>query len=226
MHYTLEVIMPPTKNIQKTLEALLESYAEEALPDEDGYLNPHSFYDWWVIGGRFSGAKLNAQYDPDKLKAFYKKLSEKKVTVSGFVAGKEKLQPDSQIPMVDALWKEYFPDYPDKHCPLFSHSNDQYSSDNPLTGDIMKVKDVPERYTCSRVIIAAPGRVDSKTLEVKFMLEDSVWNGTNFQPTRWDNKVSTALKEYKEFTAYHNKEYQELVSVQDDWICVTVDYHS
>src|SRR5262245_27782076 len=109
MHYHLEVILPPVDNVEQAIGQILEPFDENG-KDEDGHRNSHAFWDWYVVGGRWAGAKLQAMLDPKKLEEFNAELTKRKVTVSGIQAGKQELSPASQIPMVDALWNEFFPD--------------------------------------------------------------------------------------------------------------------
>ncbi|QEH36554.1 hypothetical protein OJF2_51380 [Aquisphaera giovannonii] len=224
MHYHLEVILPPVPNVEEALKQILEPFNEQG-EDEDGNRNSHAFWDWYVIGGRWAGAKLEATLDQEKLEAFNDELQKRKVTVSGVRAGKPKLQPDSQIPMVDALWNEYFPDSPLKVCPFFAHFNDQYQNSDGFP-DIMPLKDVPKELTASHVIIAGPGWKDDGSLEAKYMLQASIWNGVTFVDAKWDGKVQTAIDEHKERLRNAKPEYAAKHVPQDDWLVVTVDYHS
>ncbi len=108
MHYHLEVILPPVGNIEDAANQILEPFNEQG-EDEEGQRNQHAFWDWHVIGGRWAGAKLEAVLDPKKKDEFFAELTKRNITVSGLRAGKEKLEPESQIPMVDAPWNEFFP---------------------------------------------------------------------------------------------------------------------
>lgn len=223
MHYHLEVILPPVPNVEEALNQILAPFNEHE--DEDGNRNSHTFWDWYVIGGRWAGAKLEATLDPEKKDAFFAELSRREVTVSGLQAGKQKLQPESQIPMVDALWNEYFPDSPLKVCPFFNHFNDQYHNSDGFP-DIMRLKDTPKELTASHVIIAGPSWKDDGTLEAKYMLQASIWNGVTHVDAKWDGKVQTAIDEHKEQLKNTKPEYAAKHVPQDDWLVVTVDYHS
>jgi len=149
------------------------------------------------------------------------------VTVSGVRCGKEKLDPSSQIPMVDELWCKFFPTETGEivACPIFSHSNNQYDSSDFISCDICLVEEIPKNLTCSRVIIAGPNYDDSK-IEAKFMLCDSAWNGVNHMPIKWDGNVLTALQMFKDNCKHYKVEYAQKIMPQNDWICITVDYHS
>lgn len=221
MHYHLEVIMPPTDDISAALDTIMGPF------DENNEESAHPFWDFYVIGGRWAGEKDSCRYDPDKLQTFYDRLHEAGVTVSGFQAGKQRLEPESQIPMVDGVWNELFPTETGEiiPCPVFAHSNDQYDSNDLLACDICRVDEIPDNLMAARVIIAVP-RFKEEGVRAEFMICDEEWNGINFMKTVWDGKVKSAITMFEESLARYRGEYAECVRPRPDWICVTVDYHS
>lgn len=224
MHHHLEIIMPPTASVEAAVAQIMSPF-DESGSDEDGNPNRHTFWDWYVIGGRWSGAKLECSLDPEKKDAFFAELTNRKVTVSGVQAGKQKLVPESQIIMVDALWNEFFPDAPVKVCPFFDHFNDQYKNSDGFP-DIMRLADVPKELTACHVIIAGPSWRDDGMLEARHMLQTEVWNGVTHVDAKWDGKVFAAIEEHRERLRNAKPEYAEKHLPNDDWLVVTVDYHS
>jgi hypothetical protein len=236
MHYHLEVIIPPTDDIEGAVQSVLAQFNENA--DDDEYDTRHAFWDWYVIGGRWAGAKAKSRLDPEKLEQFYAWLQDEKVTVSGFTAGKQSLEPKDQIPKVDAKWNEMFPpeDGVPVACPLFDHASNKYGKglSGTLNGDIGTLKDSLEA-SCSRVIFSGP-RFNSKDsekdfpwtgpLEAKFMLSDDIWNGVNHVPVNWDGKIGSALRSYSDSIKGYKDAYAAAMTPQDDWLVITVDYHS
>ena len=91
MHYHCEIIMPKTKDISKSIEEIMLPFSENNEESEDH--SGHSFWDWFVIGGRWAGTKEKCTYNAESLEKFYVKLQENKVTVSGIQAGKQSLEP-------------------------------------------------------------------------------------------------------------------------------------
>jgi len=221
MHYSLEIIMPQVENVEDAVSQIMAPFSENC-DDEDRMPNP--FWDWYVIGGRWAGHKLEAGLDQDKLAAFHEELNNRKVTVSSMQCGKQELDPAEQIPMVDALWAEYFPEYKGRACPLFSHANDQYANDC-LYGDVLRVKDTSKEVLCSRIIIANYDYQD-KELEAKYMMSNHIWNGVNHEDTAWDGKIGTALEMYTKSMKNYREEYRIKNAIDDDMLVVTVDYHS
>jgi hypothetical protein len=220
MHFHLEVIMPPTKDIEAALDKILLPFSEHE-KDSD-----RPFWDYYGIGGRWAGTKETCRYDAEKLEQFHKNLKAAKMTVSSIQMGKQKLEPASQIPMVDQMWNELFPTETGEitPCPLFAHANNQFDSNDLLACDICRVDEIAEKLTAHRVIIAAPGYQDE--LEAQYMLSVDEWNGVNFVQSAWDGKVLTVLEMFKSKIDHYTEEYQAKVTPQPNWICVTVDYHS
>lgn len=223
MHYHLEIIMPPTEDIESAVRQVMRPFNEQA-DDED--FGRYRFWDWWVIGGRFAGAKLQAKLGSEKIDAFYAELTSRNVTVSSLTAGKQEIKPAEQIPMVDELWRQYFPNTTDA-CPLFKHANNQYDSDSRLVGDVCLWSEVPESISVSKVIFAAP-EFRGTEIQAAFMVSTDFWNGCNHEKTRWDGTWKGALALQSDYVgaSHYSDEYRERVSVKDDWIAVTVDYHS
>ena len=226
MHYHCEIIIPPKADIKESIESILTPYHEE-YEDEEGYPGRNGFWDWYVIGGRWAGAKLQQALGKEKIDEFYRWCKKEEITVSSLQCGKQELKPVEQIPKVDAKWNE-MTGLPGP-CPLFAHSNDQYSE--WLPGDISRL-DESENVECSRVIFAGPSfdHDKSKTwdgpLEAVFMLAEDAWNGCNHMPVDWDGKIGSALKLWKERLENYASGYRNRCTPAGDWQCVTVDYHS
>lgn len=224
-HYILELIIPPTNAAQPAIEEVLKPF-DENYEDEEGWRNPHSFWDFYVIGGRWSGHHLESSIDKDQKKKFFDELEQRKVTVSGLRMGKQELQPADQIPMVDALWRQYFPESELKVCPFFKHFGDQYAHS---CMDIDMLGNVPlDKIKCSRMIIAGPHWNDDSKLEAKWMIEESIWNGCNYQDTGWDGLVSTGLEMQRAYLEMQQRkeDYLKKHIPTDDWLIATIDYHS
>lgn len=194
MHYKLEIIMPPTDDVEGAVEKIMEPFSEY---NED---SKHTFWDFYSIGGRWAGNKVEARIDPKILEEFYQWCKDEKITVSSVQCGKQTLSPADQIPKVDEKWQEMTG--LDGPCLIFDHAGSGYGS---LDGDVCKLSELPEGYTASHVIIADN---DGRVL---LMLEDLLWRGDN--GTDWDGKVQSAIDKCE-------------VTPTEDWLAVTVDYHS
>jgi len=231
MHYHCEIVIPPTANIEESLKSVMAKF-DENLEESEDYSSKYAFWDFWVIGGRWAGHKLLAQYDPKQIDEFYAWIDSEKITVSGWQAGKHELSPATQIPKVDAMWNQMFPSAIPIKCPLFRHSNDQYGKGlaGSLPQDVMRLGDVPERLGCSRVIFAGPSyesrtKANTGPLEAKFMLAEDAWNGC-IMKVDWDGKLKTAVEKCRDHFKNYNPDYIEQVLPKDEWLAVTMDYHS
>jgi hypothetical protein len=214
VHYQCEIVIAPTDDIQAAIAKVLAPFNEN---NEDAQ---YSFWDWFVIGGRWAGNKQMAQYDQEKIAQFDQWCQDEKITVSGFRAGKSELNPASQIEKVDAKWNEMFPSDVMVACPVFRHSNDPYKSESTIDGDICTFPNVPATLKCSRVIFADPDN------EATFMITDSIYNGVDWLDTKWDGSFGSAVEMFKEKFSSYAETYQEKITPKDDWLVVTVDYHS
>lgn len=218
MHHHLEIILPPTDDVNAAIAEIMEPFDENADAGDEGASPKNAFWDYYLIGGRWSGRKLLAAFSDERLDAFRAAMVEKKVTISGVQFGKPTLQPADQIQMVDQMWRAAFPEWTGGACPLFDHhkGND---------GDICKLSDVPTGFGCSHVIIAGPNH-DGTGLRATYMTSDTLWNGVMHVKTTWDETVSGALDEWTSRLDHYREEYRARVTPQPDWLVVTVDYHS
>ena len=217
MHYHLELVMPPTDDVEAAVTQILTPFYE-GLDHDNENANGHPFWDFWSIGGRWSGAKVRAMFSEERMDAFNAALRAAKVTVSGLVFGKEELSPCDQIPAVDALWCEHFPESPVKQCPLFKH----YTGN---VGNVMRFAEIPVGITAHRVIVAGSHYKGDK-LEVVYMIQDEAWNGVTHVKSDWDGKVMTAIEKHLKRIESYRPDYIEKVTPQPDWLVATIDYHS
>jgi hypothetical protein len=216
-HYHLEIVMPPTDNAKAAVTKILAPFDEGNDKDCEG-ASGQPFFDYWRIGGQWSGAKVQAKLGEERIAAFNTALNAAGVTVSGLRFGKETLSPASQIEAVDAMWREHFPESPIKECPLFDH----YKGN---VGDVMRLDEVPQGLTCCRTIIAGPN-YKGEGLEACYMVEDSFWNGVRHTKSAWSGKLSDAIAEHLESIKNGSPDYVKSRTPSPDWLVVTVDYHA
>ena len=221
MHYSCEIIIPPNNDVRSAVAQILAPFDENGR-DEYGEPNRYAFWDFYVIGGRYAGRKTEAFIDPAELAEFYAWMKANKVLVQGFVSGKQTLADIKTERLVDDKWRAMFPGKGEK-CILFSHSNDQYHE--ALPGDICRLGDAPETYKASRVIIAGL-QYSGRGLEAKFMVETEYYNGVSHLDTEWNGNVRGAVAAYISSAWRSQPEWREKNMPTDDWMAITVDYHS
>lgn len=214
MHYHLEIIMPPTNDVPAAIKDIMEPFYEG---DDE---NTNTFWDFWVIGGRYSGDKLIQSLDAQKLEGFYEWLTDEKITVSGLRFGKREIAPSTQISKVDAKWNELFPSPNGEFvpCPIFKHSGDRFE------GDIWPLERC-KNIKAASVIIAThiPNDPDWRA---DVLLHKEIWNGVSHQGTTWDGTIASALAIQEKHLEHCRDEYKEAATPKADWLVVTVDYHS
>lgn len=216
MHYHLEIIMPPTDDVEAAVEQIMKPF------DENGDDSYRPFWDFYSIGGRWAGAKAQVELDTEKLAAFRQWLVDEKVMVKGLVCGKEELADEATIAKVDAKWREMFPGAGER-CTLFRHSNDPYHNDY-LPGDVMRLDALPASISCERCIIAT--RQHDGKIEAESMQQESFYNGVQHIKTTWNGTVAEALSAHAERVGNYAEVARARHTPQPDWLVVTVDYHS
>lgn len=234
-HEHVEILMPPTEDVEAAVRQIMAPFDENGKGDDDDEgPSKYAFWDFWVIGGRWAGAHVTALVDPGRLEQFQEELIRRNVTVSRVTAGKQTLKPESQIEMVDALWREWFPESGLVKCPLFSHFLNQYKNSEGYP-DVIKLADLPEALTAARVIVAVPKTKwldDSKVweleqgFEAEFMMQNEAWNGLSCLNVDWDGLVKTAVEMYQKRLAGMDPDYAKIVTPTPEWLVVTVDIHS
>src|ERR1700721_3079901 len=217
MHYQLEVVMPPTDAVETALKQILALFDENGEENED-HDRRHAFYDYYVIGGRWSANKILAALGEGRLKDFHQMLHDQHITVAGLQWGKPTLQPADQVDKVDMLWRDAFPDAPVSVCPLF----DNYKG---AWGDVMPLSEAPMGMLCAHVIVAALDYKNEK-LEAVYMIQESIWNGVTHVKAAWDGTLGAAIEGGVEKMRNYKPEYAAKRTPQPDWLVVTVDYHS
>ena len=216
MHYRMEIVLPPVDDVKAAIEQIMKPFRDES-ESEDA--SSFRFWDWYQIGGRYSGSKLRQRVGAERLTAFDAELDRMGVTVSGLQFGKPELSPSSQREAVDALWRKMCPGAGDV-CPMFKHSGEKLGS-----GDICRLSEITDEITSYAVIVAGPN-YDFSGLDAKHMIHKDMWNGVTHVETKWDGLVLSAVKEYTESLKNSSEEYRVKHMPHNDWFVVTVDYHS
>ena len=217
MHFHNEIVIPPTKHlsVEPVVKEVMARF-DETSEDVPEWEQKHTFWDYFLIGGRFSGSKLTSGIPKEDMDEFIKLLQHHNITVSNFQAGKQNIEPRYQVPMVNALWQEKFPGK-GSVCPIFK-SDEKYNS------DICTVENIKDGLKCYRVIIGTFNAKKNK-YEASWMIEENMFNGLCLIKSDWDTTVKHALKKYHDYLHQYDRVPQPHMLVQDDWLVVTVDNH-
>ena len=167
MHYHAEVYLKKLNG--KPLMDAVGAHMNRGVKSKVGW-------DWFVIGGRWSGEKLLAKLDKDRLKAFWVEFKKRGYGWPSAEHSDEERRRDSQ-----ALFMEFFPDFKGE-IPVW---RDQYKREGG-EGDVAKVEDLPETLSCHTLIL--PGKRRAEVLQIE------EWNGKDFVKTAFKGDVVAELK--------------------------------
>ena len=210
MHYHLEILMPPTDNVSAVVAKALAGFQ---------YPKSHAFFDWYEVGGRWSGTKLLLRVGEERLSAFHNRLHDMGATVLSMRAGKPKLSPDGQEGAVNSLWQEMCPGNGDV-CPLFKN-------EASFVLDVCRLDELPSGLKCDSFLYVSAELFGAGTgVEQRLLLHASMFNGVNSQDTTWDGSVEHAFELLCKRISHYRDEYRQAIEPRPDWLLVTVDYHS
>jgi len=178
VHYHCEVYFKERpKDVLKAVSRVMEPYRERIDEETD---ECSGFWDWWVIGGRWSGIHTETKLDPVRLNEFYRVCNEKGLFLYG-----SKNPEDVQKARRAEEFLKFFPNFegPVPTC------RDVYKEDG-YADDTAPVEEVTERLRCYTLIL--PGEV----------LHREVWDGKAFRETDFDGYVKKALEARGMTTGY------------------------
>lgn len=206
MHYHAEVWIADKYEAEELVAAAMEPYNEETAKRREG------LWDWWVIGGRWSG--VHAKIDPTKDPANYEVCflccgtGKRRDVVDALNGGP--LPPfarggpdpifgeDRGAPWDEKKLREYLDEYGCNGCEGTGQTLKHAPNFQPIDSDILPVGEIAPDLTAQTVIL--PGRMET----VEF------WNGGDWKETGFDGNVSRLLAKHNITSGY----------------MVTVDYHS
>ena len=243
MHYHMELIMPPLEDgakLDDRLDEILgpwhEEYKYTCFCDDDDKQNFHGFYDYYVVGGRWSGDHLRTRMEQDhgeRWSAFINEMENSDIMVSGVIAGKPTPVGDG-VNRVQDVWQRHFPEFADIHNPLFNIPG--VFPQKQIAGDVCTFHAIPISTTCSHFAVATPERKfsaerqefigDVQTYKLTFQLVTSLYNGSTWQNTSFDGTLQSALDHYNKILQRYRAAFRDLYTPKEDWLCVTIDYHN
>ena len=175
MHHYAEVVLPPVRPSQK--EKTIHERVFQTL-------RWHGFgsrlgFDWFVVGGRWSGCKAMGRLDGVKVGAFWAEFKKR-----GYEWMDKENSQEKRAQQGHSLFGEFFPDYKGE-TPV---CRDQYRQ-NGYPDDVCSVSEVPEGLTSYVLVIA----------QTHEMLETEIWDQKNaeMKKTKFDGRIRAALAERK-----------------------------
>ncbi len=216
MHYHLEIIMPPTEKIDEEISRILAPF------DEGKEDSRNAFWDWYQIGGRFTG-------DHD---GFDAASDENNIEKCDLCAGTG-FRADDVGNRAREAEATYICNGCGKRQEGGTWTHSEFGAGKRLKwptqwarykGDIIPLRDLKPTQTAFRVIIAAPNHAGTG-MEAVFMAAKDNWNGASFDESKWDGSIAEAIEKHKERAKNYRDEYAEKVTPTDDWIAVSIDYH-
>ena len=172
MHYHAEIYLKELKNVEEQIERILHPYNEhleiEYNEEYEYWRNPNSFWDWYQIGGRWTGVHTN--YNPEEDERNIKKCDYCNGT--GFrndKIGKEIREKDPSFMCNSCKGKGKRVKWPTQWA-LYG-------------GDIISVDNVKSDLSCYTLIIN----------DKVFHTED--WDGNKWGKTDFNGNVKDKLKE-------------------------------
>ena len=87
-----------------------------------------------------------------------------------------------------------------------------------------EVRELSPEDSAWRVIIAGPD-IYGDTV-ANFMISQKIWNGVGLVPAAWDGKLSSAIEMWKKEAEGWRDEWHKRLIPSEDWLVVSVDYHS
>lgn len=188
MHYHAEIWVPTLENLDQQIEDLMEPHRE----NDQG----SGFWDWYQIGGRWTGSHDN--YDPTNDRANYEKC---------FLCNGTGFRDDA----LGQKAREKSPSYTCNACGTFDGATKKWGYGIFGPGLALKFQSHWVRREAEAVPVESI--TDSLSCYVLIIGErvfmQKIWDGQNYVPTGFDGNVKSFLEKHK---------------IQSGYL-VTVDYH-
>lgn len=226
MHAVAEIIIPPTKDIKASITTVMEYFIEEDDKGEKPKGGHADWWDFWEIGGRFSGRKIECKIDPNKLTQFNEFLKDQNITVSPVTCGKHGIE------RVDICTVATIPD--ELTCdrliiaglePNFEEWSRNFDLAKAEFGVGVTEESFFHQHPRWNEARRKADDVTPKTeLCVQRMWLLSYWNTVEWQPTAFEGNVKKALADMR--TQPRLSDEYPWCGWEDDYLVVTVDYHN
>jgi len=192
MHYHGEIWVPNKNGYRSQVDKALEGLTEEN----------NGFYDWYVIGGRWSGEHtlwlLKNKFGSRKIDRIHDEFDKK----HGWWTNSEKSK-ELRAKQYEEVFRNHISE--EEYNGIMPAWRDNYKEDG-YEDDILAVTDIPRKFfTCYTLVLSPRGE---KWEEERKYYHSEIWNGSIHQDTEFNPK---------EILEQHN--------IYDGFL-VTVDYHN
>lgn len=203
MHYHAEIYLESLDNLNEQLEKIMKPYNEnlevEKVTNEDGYTywdNPKSFWDWWQIGGRWTG--IHDDYDPEK--------DPENIEVCYICGGTGK-----RMDKLGVIERIKNPSYTCNGCGHYVLETETWAHGEYGPGKCLKWPTNWKQYKGDIIPVSKIKKdLECYTLIVKEnVYHKKEWNGEDFIKTDFDGNVSKRLNE---------------LGIKEGYL-ITIDYH-
>jgi len=166
MHSSVLIIAEPQENYPLYVQKVMEPYSEEE--------SKNGWWDWYVIGGRWSGELTEIKLDQDKLKKIREEFEKQGLNWISMEKTNEIQKEKSH-----KLWREFFGnEWKDEEIPIY---RDSYA-ENGFNDDIQPVSN----FTPEQLKLLNTAHVIDKDGCYSY---DSVWSGkTYLEDKEWNEK--------------------------------------
>lgn len=190
MHYHAEVFVPTKKNYQNVVAEIMAPHYEKWSDNDEE--SREGFWDWYVIGGRWSGRHtildLYLKYGDEAYNAM---LQEFKERFGWWEGGPERITRETRKAQFEEVFHKHFPDA-NLHVPMPAW-RDSYKQDG-YPDDICALEDIPiPLFSCYTLIL--PSGVYHR----------EEWTGDRFEEQKHDfPALLSGLTGYLVTVDYHN----------------------
>lgn len=199
MHYHCEVVFRERpEDVENAVEKALSPFREQDGPDIG---HPGGWWDWWQIGGRWTGAHVpgyDAEKDPSKVET---------CDICYGTGTRVNVMPSPELGLVVSAPGERM------KCNGCNGTGKRTSWPTrwvPLEQDVMEAERLPDDLSCYTLVLADTGEVLMTEVWRAVYDDSGEFVSGNFEKTGFDGKVKPALLSR---------------GLTGAW-CVTVDYHS
>lgn len=195
MHNLMEIIVPPHLDPVEAIGLAMDPYNMNH--DSEDFVD--TFFDYYNIGGRWSGTHLKSKLGLKRLQIFENEILQIKPGLRDFPNTPEDKKRCFEI------WGKHFPEVKDS-CPFWGNQAPEGTNEDYHFLDITTVGELGDEVKCATFAI-----INCYGESFKNLIHLEEWNGEDWELTGFNGVKEELLRH---------------PSVRKDWWIVTLDYHS